>query len=134
MGNDRSDGLVERFVQEVLAEGRSEAVDELVAPDFHSHTWGPEGTDREGLRQAMIRMARALSDVTFTIEDTITEGDRVAVRLTASATQTGELMGMPATGRRYTIGEIHIFRIAGDRIVEHWHQYDQPGMLRQLQG
>ena len=134
MGNDRSDGLVERFVQEVLAEGRSEAVDELVATDFHSHTWGPEGTDREGLRQAMVRMARALSDVTFTIDDTITEGDRVAVRLTASATQTGELMGMPPTGRRYTIGEIHIFRVAGDRIVEHWHQYDQPGMMRQLQG
>jgi steroid delta-isomerase-like uncharacterized protein len=134
MDIDRSDGLIERFVQEVLAEGRADAVDELVAPDFHSYTWGPKGTDREGLRQAMTRMAQALSDVTFIIDDTITEGDRVAVRLTASATQTGELMGMPPTGRRYTIGEIHIFRIAGDRIVEHWHQYDQPGMMRQLQG
>jgi predicted ester cyclase len=43
-------------------------------------------------------------------------------------------MGMPPTGRRHTIGEIHICRIAGDRIVEHWHQYDQPGMTRRLQG
>jgi predicted ester cyclase len=79
-------------------------------------------------------MATALSDVTFRIEDSIAEGDRVAVRLTASATQTGELMGMAPSGRRYTIGEIHIFRVADGRIVEHWHQYDQPGLRRQLSG
>jgi predicted ester cyclase len=134
MGNDRSDRLVEPFVQEVPAKRRSEAIEEQVAPDLHSRTWGPDGTDRDGLRQAMARMARALSDVAFTIDDTITDGDRVAGRLTASATQTGELMGMPPTGRRSTVGEIHMFRIADDRIMEHWHQYDQPGMTRQLQG
>ena len=109
-------------------------VDELVAPDFRSYTWGPQGTDREGLRQAMGRAAAGLSDVRFTVEDSIAEGDRVAVRVTASATQTGEFMGMPPTGRRYTIGEIHIFRIADGRLVEHWHQYDQPGLIRQLSG
>jgi nogalonic acid methyl ester cyclase/aklanonic acid methyl ester cyclase len=58
----------------------------------------------------------------------------VAIRLTASATQTGELMGMPPTGRRYSIGEIHIFRVADGRIAEHRHQLDQVGQMRQLQG
>ena len=126
--------LIERFIQEVFAEGRPDAVDELVASEFRSHTWGPDGMDRDGLRDAMRRMAAALSDIRFTIEDSVAEGDRVAVRLTASATQTGAYLGMPPSGRRYTIGEIHLFRIADGRIVEHWHQYDQPGLLRQLQG
>jgi predicted ester cyclase len=134
MDDERQKELVARFVQEVLAECRSASLDELVADDFRSHTWGPEGTDREGLRAATERMAAALSDVTFRIEDSIAEGDRVAVRLSASATQTGELMGMAPSGRRYTIGEIHIFRVADGRIVEHWHQYDQPGLVRQLTG
>jgi predicted ester cyclase len=62
----------------------------------------------------------------------IGEGDRVAVRLTASATQVGEFMGMPGNGKRYTIGEIHIFRVRDGQIVEHWHQFDQLGMMRQL--
>jgi predicted ester cyclase len=56
----------------------------------------------------------------------------VVVRLTASATHTGEFMGMPPSGRRYTIGEIHIFRVRDGLIVEHWHQFDQLGMMRQL--
>jgi predicted ester cyclase len=134
MSIDENKRLVERFVEQVFIERRADAVDELVTPDFRSHTWGPEGTDRVGLRAATERMASALSDVSFTIEDSIAEDDRVAVRLTASATQTGELMGMPPSGRRYTIGEIHIFRIAGDRIAEHWHQLDRVGLMSQLQG
>jgi predicted ester cyclase len=36
-------------------------------------------------------------------------GDRVAVRLTATARQVGEFKGLPASGQTYTIGEIHIF-------------------------
>ena len=36
------------------------------------------------------------------------------------------------SGRSYRIGEIHIFRIREGRVVEHWHQYDQLGMMRQL--
>jgi len=62
----------------------------------------------------------------------IAEGDRVAVRLTTGATQVGEFMGMPPSGKRYEIEEIHIFRLRGGKVVEHWHQFDQMGMMRQL--
>ena len=58
----------------------------------------------------------------------------MAVRLTASARQVGELMGMPASGRSYEIEEIHIFRIRDGKIAEHWHQFDSAGMMKQLSG
>jgi predicted ester cyclase len=80
----------------------------------------------------MERVSKALTDVVFTIDDSIAEGDQVAVRLTASATQSGEFMGLPPSGERYTIPEIHIFRVRDGRIVEHWHPFDQLGMMRQL--
>jgi predicted ester cyclase len=41
-------------------------------------------------------------------------------------------MGMPPSGERYEIGEIHIFRVADGRVAEHWHQADFLGMMRQL--
>jgi len=41
-------------------------------------------------------------------------------------------MGVPATGRSCSIGEIHIFRIKHGKIAEHWHQFDGLGMMRQL--
>jgi predicted ester cyclase len=77
-------------------------------------------------------VAPALSDARWEIHEVIAEGDRVAVRLTSSAVQSGEFMGLPPSGKRYTIEEIHILRIAGDRVAEHWHQFDQLGMMRQL--
>jgi steroid delta-isomerase-like uncharacterized protein len=130
MSIDDNKAVVRRFVDEVFVKGSSAAVDELVADDFVGHTW--PGSGRDGLKQAMERVAKGLADPTFAIDDMIAEGDRVAVRLTASATQVGEFMGMPGSGKRYTIGEIHVFRVRDGRIVEHWHQFDQLGMMRQL--
>ncbi len=127
---EENKALVRRFITEVFERGHPEAVDELVADDFIGHTW--RNADKNGLKQAMERVSKGLADARFTIDDLIAEGDRVAVRVTASARQVGEFMGMPASGRSYEIGEIHIFRIRDGKVVEHWHQYDLPGMMRQL--
>jgi steroid delta-isomerase-like uncharacterized protein len=124
--------LVRRFITEVFEQGRIEAVDELVSDDFTPHAWPSTGAGRDDLKRAMERVSQGLADARFTIDDMIAEGDRVTVRLTASARQVGPFMGLPASGRTYTIDEIHIFRIRDGRISEHWHQFDQLGMMRQL--
>jgi steroid delta-isomerase-like uncharacterized protein len=132
MTTEANKAVVRRFITEIFEEGRVEAVDELVDPDFVRHA-GPAGdTDREELRAAMDRVSRGLADAAFTIDDMIVEEDRVAVRVTASARQVGEFMGIPPSGRSYTIGEIHIFRVRDGKIAEHWHQADFLGMMRQL--
>ena len=132
MGVDANKELVHRFVQAVFQDGDLSAVDALVSEDFVPHTWPSTGDGRGDLKRAMERVSKALTDVVFTIDDIISEGDRVAVRLTASATQTGEFMGLPPSGKRYTISEIHIFRVRDGQIAEQWHQFDQLGMMRQL--
>ena len=122
--------LVRRFITEVFEEGWLDAVDELCADDFIGHAWG--NADKEGLKQAMVRVAKGLTDARFTLDDMIGEGDEVAVRLTASARQVGEFMGMPASGKAYEIGEIHICRVSDGKVAEHWHQFDSAGMMKQL--
>jgi steroid delta-isomerase-like uncharacterized protein len=129
---DANKELVRRFIQEIFVDGNADAVDELLAEDFVPHTWPSTGDGRGDLRRAMERVSKGLSEVSFKIEDMIAEDDRVAVRLTASATQTGEFMGIPPSGRSYTICEIHIFRIRDGQVSEHWHQFDSMGMMSQL--
>lgn len=129
---DANKELVRRFVQAIFVDGNADAVDELVAEDFVPHTWPSTGDGRGDLKRAIERVSKGLSDARFEIEDMIGEDDRVAVRLTASATQTGEFMRMPPQGKSYTIGEIHIFRIRDGKISEHWHQFDSMGMMTQL--
>ena len=125
-------GLVRRFIDDVFLKGDFNAVDDLMTDDFVSHTSGPGASGKDGMKQAITRVSAGLSDASLQIEDMIAEADRVAVRLTGHAVQTGEFMGMPASGKAYTIGEIHIFRIRDGKVAEHWHQADFLGMLRQL--
>jgi steroid delta-isomerase-like uncharacterized protein len=132
MDLERNKALVRRFVEEVFVAGRMEAVDELVAPDFVPHSWPGTGPGPDELKRAMRRVFAGLSDVRMTIDDAIAEGDQVVVRLTAQAVQSGEFMGMPASGKSYTIPEIHIFRVSDGKVAEHWGQADLVGMMRQL--
>jgi steroid delta-isomerase-like uncharacterized protein len=129
---EENKALVRRFVEEIFEQGRAEAVDELLADDFASHTWPSTGDGKADLKRAIDRVSGALDDVRFAVEDLIAEDDRVAARLTASAKQVGEFVGIPPSDRSYTIGEIHIFRIRDGKMVEHWHQHDRMGMMRQL--
>jgi predicted ester cyclase len=129
---DTNKAIVRRFVDEVFVAGRLESVDDLVAPDFVPHSWPGTGPGPGELKRAMSRVFAGLSDVTMTIEGMIAEGDLVAVRLTAHAVQSGEFMGLPPSGRDYSIPEMHIFRVADGKVVEHWSQVDTLGMMRQL--
>ena len=132
MTTDQNKALVRRFIQEIFVEGRFATGDELLADDFVGHTWPSTGDGKADLKRAIERTSSALSDAVFEIEDMIGEGDRVAVRLTASAKQVGTFMGIPPSGRSYSIGEIHIFRIRNGKVTDHWHQFDSAGMMRQL--
>jgi steroid delta-isomerase-like uncharacterized protein len=131
--NDTNPGTIaRRVVEDIFARGRLEAIDELVAPDFVSHTFAISDDGREQLRAATRRVHASLSDVTFDVEDVVVDGDRAVVRLTSSATPIGDFMGVPAAGKRYTIGEMHWFRVEDGKVVEHWHQHDALGLMKQL--
>ena len=127
---EQNKALVQRFITEIFEQGRPGAVDELCADDFIGHTWG--NADKAGLKAAMARVSKGLADAHFKIDDMIAEGDRVAVRVTASARQVGEFMGLPASGKSYEIGEIHIFRLRDGKVTEHWHEYNPGALMKQL--
>jgi steroid delta-isomerase-like uncharacterized protein len=132
MSVEQNKATVRRFISEVFEKGSFESVDELVSPEFVPHSWPSVKPGTESLKQAMKRVFSGVAQPTMKIEDMIAEGDRVAVRLTAQATQKGEFMGIPGTGRKYSISETHIFRIKDGKIVEHWRDADMLGMMQQL--
>lgn len=66
------------------------------------------------------------------IDDLIAEEDQVVGRITAYGTHTGELFGIPATGKEIRVGGIAIWRIREGKILEHWHETDQLGLMVQL--
>ena len=126
--------IARQVIERIFVRGEDAAIDDLIAPDFQPHTFGPMPPGRDGLREGLRRAHAGVSEPEFTIHDTIAENDRVVVRLTTSARHTGQFMGLEPTGRRYLVDEIHIFRIRGGQVVDHWHAFDRADLMRQLQG
>lgn len=130
----RNKELAEQIVDRIFVHQEDAAIDELVSEDFVPHTFGPMPKGREGLREGMKRAGAGVSEPEFTIHDLIAEGDRVAARMTTSARHTGTFMGIEPSGRRYSIEEIHIFRLRDGQLVEHWHAFDTASLMAQLKG
>jgi predicted ester cyclase len=68
----------------------------------------------------------------YKIEALIAEGDTVAVLYTWQGTHTGELAGLPPTGREVTVTGAIVCRVAGGRIVEQWDIDDRLSVMQQL--
>ena len=67
-----------------------------------------------------------------TMEDMVADGDKVVARWTAQGTNTGEMMGMPPTGKTFKAGGMNMFRINGGKVAEVWTNFDDLGMMQQL--
>jgi steroid delta-isomerase-like uncharacterized protein len=135
MSTEQNKTFVRRYWEEVWNQGNLAVVDELIASDFDGHPLPGEpdfGRGPTGQKQFVDMYRTAFPDLRMTIEDMTAEGDRVAVRWTARGTNTGEMMGMPATGKHATVTGMFLNRLAGGKIAEGWGNFDALGMLQQL--
>jgi len=120
--DEKNMALARRFL-EARVKGDRAAVDEMLAPDFVSHTPHLSGPtpDREGPMLATAQFSAALSNVRFVIEDQIATSDKVVSRFIMRATHDrGELIGVAPSGRELASMTIFIHRISGGKIAEEW--------------
>jgi len=134
MAAEQDKALIVRFVEELFNRGNIGIVDEIFAPDFIEREQLPPGipSGREGVKVLATMLRSAFPDFKATIDDILAEGDKVVIRMTWSGTQKGEFMGVPATGKRVSVGVIDIIRITNGKLVEHWGQMDSMSLMQQL--
>ena len=124
---------VRRFINEILVKKNIAAIDEYLSADYVEHDEMP-GVEpgREGLKQMLGMYLGAFPDLGVQVEDMIAEGDKVVVRVRTTGTHTGDFMGIAATGKKIDIREIHIARMSGGKMLEHWGLTDNMTMFQQL--
>src|SRR5215212_3098736 len=132
MSAEENMALVRRFL-EARVKGDLDAVDEMMASDYVSHTklLPDQQPGREGEKWALAQLSAAVSVTNFTIEDQVPAGDKVVSRFIVHATHDrGELMGVAPTGREMTDMVIVILRISGGKIAEEWGMGTMGARLR----
>lgn len=125
--------FVERFV-EFINSADPALARELVAADARFFVpgqpdplLGPDGY------LAIIGMMRGgFPDVQWQVEDSVAEGDTVAVRFAMTGTHNGVFMGVPATGRPIRVQAMNFYRLDGGKIVEEHGQPDMLGLMMQI--
>ncbi len=122
-----------RYWQALWTAGGDANVGDLLAPN-EIHHWGIGG-DTQGIDPFTARwkaFLAAFPDITFTVESSFGQGDLTVSRWTATGTQQGAWLAVPATGKVVTWTGINIFRFDCGKIAEVWGNADHIGLLQQL--
>jgi serine phosphatase RsbU (regulator of sigma subunit)/ketosteroid isomerase-like protein len=122
---EKNKALVRRFIEAQLEKDLA-ALEEMMAPDFVDRSLMPgQEPDREGFKHSVAENVDTFSDISYTIDDQIAEGDKVTTWYTGSSTHDrGPFMGIPPTGKRESFKGVFLHRIVGDKIVEEWSLND----------
>ena len=125
--------VVYRLVDEAWNKGNVGIIDALLCPDYVLHIPSRQETvDREGYKQAIHMYRTAFPDVLFSIQETITEEDKVVIRWTITGTHKGPYMGVAPTDKRVTLTGISIRRFEEGKIAEEWVVSDMLGLMQQM--
>lgn len=122
-----------RIVLEAFSEGRVEVLDEVLAPDFVNHA-GPPGLDRgiEGVKTVIRNERAGFPDLQYEVLQEVEDGDLVVQHCRVTGTHLGSIFGVAPTGRRVVWNEMHIGRMAGGLVAEHWACNDMHSVWVQI--
>jgi steroid delta-isomerase-like uncharacterized protein len=125
--------IVRNFVDEVITQGHIEAADRYVWEDVIEQVPMPgQGPGLDGLKDILRAMRAGFPDIVFSIQEQITEHDKVASRFEWTGTHNGEFLGIPATGHAVRVWGIVIDRLEDGRIKETRIIMDTLGLMAQL--
>lgn len=118
---------------EALNAGDLEAAVRLTHADFFNHNAPPSRANGpRGRRETLRKLREAFAGFRFEPLDIVAQGDRVVIRARVSGRHVGEFAGVRPTGREFSVQQIHIWRVADGKIVEHWATGDALPVMQQL--
>lgn len=105
----------------------------LLAPDFRNHDALPGcAGGPDALTTAMHWFDDAFSDQHVEVLHAVAESDLVALHVVFSARHTGHFRGIPPSGKRFSVREMHMIRFTEGREAEHWALRDEAWLEREL--
>lgn len=131
--NTRNEDVVRLYIEGLWNDLRYELIEQILAPDVVAHAAdGTQEYRRERFRQVIPYLRSAFPDLHLSIEEMITDGDRVAFRLRARGTHTGEAFGIAPSGKALDLPEWFFMRLSDGKIAEYWYLRDHALLHRQL--
>ena len=125
--------IAREYIQRVFNEHQTDLIKDDVTPDvvWHGGILG-DVAGAENVTGLLRSFIGALPDLHAVERDVVAEGDLVVQRLVVTATQRGDLLDVPASGRQVRWNAVDVYRIVDGRISEEWAADDVADIMRQL--
>ena len=122
--------VVLAFLEDVLAEHHGDHAGNYMTSDIQFHA-GTIGTivGREQVAGVLSSVVTAIPDLHPEVMDIFGSGNEVVVRLVVTGTQTGDLLGIPATGRPLSWDAVDVYELTGGKIRQEWAAEDLTAIL-----
>jgi steroid delta-isomerase-like uncharacterized protein len=129
-----NNSIVRRLYEETWNKRKLEVLSELVSPShaLHGPNFSGSSIGPEAYKRQVALFLAGFPDLRWTIEDTITEKDKVAVVWSFTGTHKGEFMGISATNKKVSIDGITVHEIANGKIMDSYVNWDTWGLMQQL--
>jgi predicted ester cyclase len=136
MSTESNKAIVRRY-REIYAADQLDRLEEVLLPNFQPHATlpGMPWNGLESARQIHMMTKAVFPDLHVETNDLLAEGDLVVERWTQTMTHSGApffVGNIPASGKAIRTTGISIYRIANDKIVEHWADMDFLGVMVQV--
>jgi predicted ester cyclase len=93
-------------------------INEHISHGFFYKSPFEEYSGRDGYHKMAVGFRDIFPDFHISIDDIIGEGDKLAIRFTETGTMKGELMGIPPTGRKFSITVAYFYRFVNGKVAE----------------
>ncbi len=130
---EKNRALAVRWMDEVWNQRREATVEELLHAEAVAHMEGAEVRGISEFKSVRAALLAGFPDIHLTIEDTVAEGNQVAVRWQVTGTHRGEWLGLAPTQRTVAFRGVSWLRFEGDQIREGWDSWNLGALLQILQ-
>ena len=133
---ERNKAVALRFKKSQGTRDMPQVEKEVLAPNYNRIRGGnfhlASNARGEGWPEPGMYLRTAFPDRVDIIEHVVADGDTVGLLFRLNATHTGNLFGIPPTGKKINVYEIALLRIVNGQMVEGWFMMDEAALLRQL--
>ena len=125
------------FIERVWNTGDLEAADAFLAPRYTIHSdpgdpWDGQTLDVEAFKQRLATSREPFPDLTFSIDESVSEGDRVCISWRMRGTHKAALGPLEATGRSIDVAGMTVYYFADGKISGHRQVADRLAVMQQL--
>jgi steroid delta-isomerase-like uncharacterized protein len=134
-GQNANTKIILSYFDEVVNTHKMSRMGEFFSQDYIWHQMdGKEAHSRQDSSHvSMLKFIfKAIPDIQYTVDNTVAEGDMVAVNSTVTGTAMGEFFGYMGSQKKVQFKQMFFFRLLNNKIIEEWEVVDIAGIKEQL--